>query len=480
MPALKPYPRMKDSGAAVLGVVPEHWGVNRLGQLGGFSKGNGGNKEDAKESGVPCVRYGDLYTSHNFFIETSRSYVSPERANDYTPIQFGDVLFAGSGETINEIGKSAVNLIRSSACCGGDVILFRSNRDVSARFMGYSTDCAPTAIQKARMGRGITVMHIYAAELKNLIVALPPLPEQTAIARFLDHMDRRIQTYIRAKEKLVAMLDEYKQALIHQAVTGQIDVRTGRPYGKYKDSGVEWLRKIPAHWSIRRNGRIFAERNEKRFGRLPILEVSLHTGVRARDMDGGVRKQQIADRDEYKRAAQGDIAYNMMRMWQGAVGVAPVDGLISPAYVVAMPLGGVDARYFEYQFRTTDYRQQINMASRGIVPDRNRLYWHRFKGMPSVAPPSEDQYRISDFLEAQGRITAKEVLRQEQLVHWVKEYREALIGDVVTGKFDVREAAVALPQPDPSEGESTFGGSLNDSTTESTARDSLTTNAVRT
>ena len=253
-----PYPDYKPSGVEWLGDVPTHWNVNKLGQLGIFSKGNGGNKEDAKDNGVPCVRYGDLYTSHNFFIESSRSYVSPEKASDYTSIQFGDVLFAGSGETIDEIGKSAVNLIRSSACCGGDVVLFRSNRKVSARFMGYATDCAPATLQKARMGRGITVMHIYAAELKNLIVALPPLPEQTAIARFLDHMDRRIQKHIRAKEKLIALLDEYKQALIHQAVTGQIDVRTGRPYKEYKESGVEWLGRVPAHWRITRLGRLAA------------------------------------------------------------------------------------------------------------------------------------------------------------------------------------------------------------------------------
>ena len=282
----------------------------------------------------------------------------------------------------------------------------------------------------------------------NLWLPVPSSADQTTIVRFLNYIDCRIQQYIDSKEKLIALLGEYKQGLVHQAVTGQIDVKTGQPYTEYKESGVEWLRKIPANWSIRRNGRLFAERNEKKFGRLPILEVSLHTGVRIRDMDGGLRKQQIADRDEYKRAARGDIAYNMMRMWQGAVGVAPVDGLISPAYVVAMPLRGVDARYFEFQFRTADYRQQINMASRGIVPDRNRLYWDRFKGMSSVVPPPEDQKRISDFLQVQGDMTAKAVLHQEQLVRLVKEHRNALIGNVVTGKLDVRAAAATLPEID--------------------------------
>ena len=81
-------------------------------------------------------------------------------------------------------------------------------------------------------------------------MASPPLSEQTAIVHFLDHADRRIRRYIRAKQKLIALLEEQKQAIIHQAVTGQIDVRTGQPYPAYKPSGVEWLGEVPAHWEI--------------------------------------------------------------------------------------------------------------------------------------------------------------------------------------------------------------------------------------
>ena len=93
-------------------------------------------------------------------------------------------------------------------------------------------------------------MHIYWSGLKYMTIALPPVSEQAAIVRYLDHVDRRIQRYIRAKQKLIALLEEQKQALIHQAVAGQIDVRTGRPYPAYKDSGVEWLGKVPAHWEV--------------------------------------------------------------------------------------------------------------------------------------------------------------------------------------------------------------------------------------
>ena len=234
---LKPYPAYKDSGVELLGQVPAHWEVRHLGRLGRLFKGGGGTKEDERESGVPCVRYGDLYTQHRFFITASRARVAPDLASTaYTSLRYGDVLFAGSGETIDEIGKSAVNLIRGSACCGGDVIVFRPSIRADARFLGYVSDCPASACQKAHMGRGFTVMHIYSSDLKYMAIPLPPVPEQAAIVRFLDHADRRIRRYIRAKEKLIgraasqgdrgsSLVSEYSARLIADVVTGKADVR---------------------------------------------------------------------------------------------------------------------------------------------------------------------------------------------------------------------------------------------------------------
>ena len=244
---LKPYPAMKDSGVPWLGEVPTYWEVRHLGRIGRFFKGGGGTKEDEREEGIPCVRYGDLYTHHRFFITASRACVAPElAATAYTPIAYGDVLFAvRSGETIEEIGKSAVNLIRGPACCGGDVIVFRPSIDAEARFLGYIADCSASVHQKACIGRGFTVMHIYSSDLKYMTVAIPPVPEQVAIVRFLDYADRRIRRYIRAQQQLIALLEEQKQAIIHQAVRrsrgaespsatpspmGPKRSRTGKPY----------------------------------------------------------------------------------------------------------------------------------------------------------------------------------------------------------------------------------------------------------
>ena len=458
---LKPYPAYKDSGVDWLGEVPTHWEVRRLAQIGKLSKGNGGSKDDEVSTGIPCIRYGDLYTTHNYFIRKSRSFIPKDKTPEYTAIKFGDVLFAGSGETIDEIGKSAVNLMQKEAYCGGDVILFRPALQIEPRYLGYATDCRPATAQKAIMGRGITVMHIYGTQLKYLTLPLPPLPEQTAIVRFLDHADRRIRRYVRAKQKLITLLEEQKQAIIHQAVTGQIDVRTGQPYPAYKPSGVEWLGEAPAHWEVVRNGRLFVQRNEIGFPELPILEVSLKTGIRIRDFKNSDRKQVMSDRSMYKRTVKGDIAYNMMRMWQGAVGVTPVDGLVSPAYVVAKPLAGTEPRYFSALFRIRAYMAEVDKYSRGIVKDRNRLYWEDFKQVSTPCPPPDEQALIADAIAHSTAIIDDGIHDIERQISLLCEYRTRLIADVVTGKIDVREAAAALPEVDPLVAEDTLGDALD-------------------
>lgn len=209
-----------------------------------------------------------------------------------------------------------------------------------------------------------------------------------------------------------------------------------RPYPEYRDSGLPWLGGVPAHWDVRRNGRLFAQRNETGYGSLPILEVSLKTGVRVRDMGDLKRKQVMSDREKYKRAVKGDIAYNMMRMWQGAVGVAPEDGLVSPAYVVARPYPEAEPRYFSYLFRTDAYKNEVDGFSRGIVKDRNRLYWEDFKRMPSCFPPPDEQRTIADFLDANAVKVRRFIRNRRRLIEVLNEQKQAIINRAVIRGLD--------------------------------------------
>ena len=292
---------------------------------------------------------------------------------------------------------------------------------------------------------GSTYEAVSVGDVGGLPFPLPPPNEQTAIVRYLDHADTRIQRYIASKERLIELLTEQKQAIINQAVTRGLD-----PNVQLKPSSVEWLGDVPAHWNLVRNGRLFAQRNETGFPDLPILEVSLRTGVDVRNFGTSDRKQIMSVRSSYKRAAKGDLTYNMMRMWQGAVGVAPVDGLVSPAYVIAKPLPGTEARFFSALFRTRAYMAEVDKHSRGIVKDRNRLYWEDFKQMTTPCPPFEEQVAIVEYL---GRATSNiddAISRARRQIDLMQEYRTRLIADVVTGKLDVRgavadEVEVSIP-----------------------------------
>ncbi len=222
---LDPNVRLKPSGVESLGEVPEHWEVIQLGRIGCFSKGSGGTKEDEVPDGVPCVRYGDLYTTHKFFISKPRSYVSPAKAGTYTPIIRGDVLFPTSGETIEEIGKSAVNLLDTQVICGGDTIIFRPTIPMEPRFAGYALDSPAAQTQKSLIGRGITIMHIYSGQLKYLWLPLPPIDEQSAIVEYLDEATASIDAAIARARRQIELVQEYRTRLIADVVTGKLDVR---------------------------------------------------------------------------------------------------------------------------------------------------------------------------------------------------------------------------------------------------------------
>ena len=209
-----------------------------------------------------------------------------------------------------------------------------------------------------------------------------------------------------------------------------------KPYPEYKDSGLPWLGEVPAHWEIRRNGGLFQQRNDSGDNELPILEVSLRTGVRVRDFATSKRKQVMTDRSKYKRAGQGDLVYNMMRMWQGAAGIAPVTGLVSPAYVVCRALPGIDSGYFSRLFKTDDYLAEIDAASRGIVRDRNRLYWDQFKQIFSPLPPPSEQRAIARFLAWVTNRLDRAIGAKRRIIALLQEQKQAIIQRAVTRGLD--------------------------------------------
>ena len=228
-----------------------------------------------------------------------------------------------------------------------------------------------------------------------------------------------------------------KQAVITQAVTKGI-----RPNRPMKNSGVEWIGDIPADWQIFRIANLYDERNESGSDDLPILTVSINSGIsdhEVADEDQARVFVRSEDKTKYKRVYPGDLAYNMMRAWQGAFGAVRVDGMISPAYVVAKPKQGValDSRYVEALLRTPSAIEEMHRYSHGITDFRLRLYWPEFKNISICAPDIDEQCEISDYIDSQNQMIEDLIAKKDHIVSELLSYKQSLIFEYVTGKKEV-------------------------------------------
>jgi len=196
------------------------WRQVTLSELGAFRKGKGISRAEVRTSGLPCVRYGEIYTLHHDLIQEFGSYIDAASASLSEPIGRGDILFACSGETAAEIGKCVAFDGPERAYAGGDIVVF-TPRGESSVFLAYLLNSPKVAVQKAQMGQGNAVVHISAANLGKLRFAIPDHDEQDAIAQHLLTADAlaRIQT---AK---LAVLEKEKSALMQQLLTGKRRVR---------------------------------------------------------------------------------------------------------------------------------------------------------------------------------------------------------------------------------------------------------------
>jgi len=192
------------------------WDVKRLGELGSFLKGSGVRKDEAQSGGLPCIRYGEIYTHHNDHIKRFNSRISAAVAATATRLKQGDLLFAGSGETKEEIGKCVAFVDSCEAYCGGDTVILRL-AGANPMFMGYYCNTAPVVAQKASKGQGDAVVHISAAALSSIMVRLPSYAEQTAIATILSDMDAELSALEARRDKTRAI----KQAMMQELLTGR-------------------------------------------------------------------------------------------------------------------------------------------------------------------------------------------------------------------------------------------------------------------
>lgn len=216
--------------------IPTDWKVKELGQLGKFSKGKGILKEQVIESGLPCIRYGEIYTTHDYRIKEFKSFISEEVAGESKEIAKGDILFAGSGETLEDIGKAVAYLGNEKAYAGGDVIILSTNESNNAEFIAFMLETDFVRRQKRRLGQGQSVVHIYPSDLSTLKLPLPPDDEQEAIADLLHLMDRAINK----NNELIAKKELQKKGVMQKLLTSEVRLK-GFESSKWREHRLEDL-----------------------------------------------------------------------------------------------------------------------------------------------------------------------------------------------------------------------------------------------
>jgi type I restriction enzyme S subunit len=192
------------------------WKEVRLGEIGVFFKGGGVPKDKITDTGNKCLTYGDLYTKYDFVISDVKSYIDDDTANESVKIRYGDICFAGSGETKEDIGKCAAFIDNEYGYAGGDIIVFRAN-DCNPITLSYILNSSDVIRQKSNMGQGHSVVHIYPYQLEKLLIKLPSRAEQDAIATILMESDKEIEIQ---KQKLTAMQAQ-KKGLMQVLLTGK-------------------------------------------------------------------------------------------------------------------------------------------------------------------------------------------------------------------------------------------------------------------
>ncbi|KYH33080.1 restriction endonuclease subunit S [Neomoorella mulderi] len=441
---LKPYPAHKDSGVEWLGQVPEHWEV--LPGRTVFREINDRGHPDEQMLSVTITR--GVLRQADLLADSSKKDSSNEDKSNYKLVQPGDLVYNKMRAWQGAVGVSAYRGIVSPAYI---VQRLRSAENL-ARYMHFLLRTPLFASEAERWSYGITSdqWSLRAEEFKCIYFSLPPLLEQTAIVRFLDWAGRRIRRVIRARQRRIKLLEEYKQALIHRAVTGKIDVRTCQPYPAYKPSGVEWLGDVPVHWDIVPNRAVL--RLKKHLVGKASTDYTLLSltkgGIVVRDLENPEGKFPTSF-DTYQVVEPGDIIFCLFDIDETprAIGLSSLHGMITGAYTVFECTDPVVRAYVYLFYLAMDNGKFLKPLYTGL---RKVITKSAFLTAKMPLPTKEEQTAIVEYLDAQTAKIDTAIAAARREIDLLREYRTRLISDVVTGKVDVREVAARLPE-EPSE-----------------------------
>lgn len=270
--------------------------------------------------------------------------------------------------------------------------------------------------------------------LSRAFIPLPPLSEQENIVSYLEIKTSMINTYVAEKEKEIQLLQELKQKTIADAVTKGLN-----PSVKMKDSGISWIGLIPEHWEVCRMKRVFSLAKEKTIiegGTL--LSLSQYTGITLKDESKKVGMFEAESTIGYNVVHPGQFVMNIMLAWNGSYAFSEYEGIISPSYCVFNYNEDCEKKYFHYLLRLPSYAGAFKTMSKGIIESRLRLYPTYFLSFKTLFPPKEEQRAIVSYIEEKCHKIDTLVSELQAEIDYMKEYKQRLIADCVTGQINVQ------------------------------------------
>ena len=423
---------MKDSGISWIPKIPINWSIHRLKYIvDSLSKGNGITKEDVLLNGdTPCVRYGEIYSKYDYSFTTCISRTNVDKVSSPQYFSYGDILFAGTGELIEEIGMNIVYLGDYDCLAGGDIIIARHQQNPA--FLNYALNSGYIQSQKGFGKAKLKVVHISAFDLGNLIVALPPITEQKLIADYLDSKCAEFNSTLSDIQSQIEALEEYKRSVITEVVTKGLD-----PDVEMRDSGIAWVGDIPAHWLVEKV-KFHLQRNEPRNpGDKQVLSVYREYGVIPKDSRDDNHNVTSEDTSNYKYVVPGNLVINKMKAWQGSMGVSEYEGIVSPAYFIyKFTDNQIMPKYLHYLFRSC-YKDEFRRISGGIREGQWDLSPYEFSNTLLLIPPTDEQNRIVSYIDARISEIEFAITEKKQQIETIEEYKKSLIFEYVTGKKEV-------------------------------------------
>lgn len=431
-----------------VGIIPEDWDVKTLGSLGNFSKGMGIKKNEANTGDLPCIRYGELYTHYNDVIREFSSYINSSIAKKSKRLRKNSILFAGSGETKEEIGKCVAFIGDVEVFAGGDIVILELVGSVPI-FLGYLLNAPIISRQKASNGQGDAVVHISSKALSTIKIPYPKKEEQTAIATTLSDVD----TLISSLTTLIQKKRQIKTATMQPLLTGKQRLPG---FGEGKGMQQTELGEIPEDWEVIEIGRIASVKTGP-FGSTlheedyvsdgtPIITVE-HLG------EQGVTYQNlpmVSDSDRKRLSAYqlkvGDIAFSRVGSVDRNALITEKEGgwLFSGRLLRVRPdTNHYSPAYLSYHFHSEPFKKRVRDIAVGqTMPSLNTGLLKKVK----VSAPNdmEEQDAIAEALSKMD----EEIITLESRLTKAKAIKQGMMQELLTGK-----TRLIQPQSQPDQGE---------------------------